>query len=133
MNTKRIVVFDGVCSFCARSVQFIIKHDPEAMFKFAPVQSKVGKELLAEYGLSPENAETLLLIKEKKLFTKSGAALEIAKELNGLWNLFVIFSILPKNVRDWIYSKAAKNRYKWFGKREHCFRPTGDIKERFLD
>jgi len=133
MHTKRIILFDGICNFCARSVQFIIKHDPEAKFNFTAIQTRAGKEILEKHGFNPENVETFILIKDEKLFTKSDAVLEIAKDLKGFWNSLFVFKILPQKLRNWIYSILAKNRYKLFGKRDHCLVPTDDIKARFFD
>ncbi len=133
MHTKRIIIFDGICNFCARSVQFIIKHDPESKFKFTAFQTKAGKKILETQGLSPKNVETFLLIKDEKLYTKSDAALEIAKDLKGFKKSLFVFKVLPKNIRNWLYSILAKNRYKLFGKRDHCLVPTDNIKARFIE
>jgi predicted DCC family thiol-disulfide oxidoreductase YuxK len=132
MHTERIIIFDGFCNFCARFVQFIIKHDPEAKFKFTAFQARAGKEILEKQGFNPQNVETFLLIKDEKLFTKSDAALEIAKDLKGFWKSLFVFKILPKKIRNWFYTILAKNRYKLFGKRDHCLVPTDDIKARFF-
>jgi predicted DCC family thiol-disulfide oxidoreductase YuxK len=133
MPTEKIIIFDGICNFCAKSVQFIIKHDPDAQFKFTAFQTPAGKKLLGKQGFNPERVETFLLIKDERLFTKSDAALEITKDLSGLWKLLYIFKILPKNLRNWFYTILAKKRYSLFGKRDHCLVPTDDIKARFFD
>jgi predicted DCC family thiol-disulfide oxidoreductase YuxK len=108
-------------------------YDPEAKFKFTAFQTRAGKEILEKLGFNSQNVETFFLIKDEKLFTKSDAALEIAKDLKGFWKSLFLFKVLPKGIRNWIYTILAKNRYKFFGKREHCLVPTDDIKARFFD
>lgn len=126
----RIVLFDGECHFCDASVQFIIKRDPTAQFVFASLQSEIGKEYLSSYHVSDVNS--FVLIEEGRYFVKSTAALRIAKRLNGLWPLMYSFIIVPAAVRNIFYEMIAKNRYKWFGKKEVCELPSPDIRKRFL-
>ena len=133
MDAKQIIIFDGVCNLCTRSVKFIIKHDPAARFQFTAFQTKAGMKVLNQYGVKPKNVDTLLFIKGQRLFARSDAVLEIAKELEGPWKLLVVFKVLPKKIRDWLYALLAKNRYNIFGKQDHCLVPTDDIKARFLD
>lgn len=131
-ETNLVVLFDGVCHLCNSSVNFIIRHDPRKQFKFTPLQSSTGQDLLREYGLATENFETVVLIEDRKSYTRSTAALRVARRLNNLWPLTYMFIIIPQFMRDAIYVLIAKNRYKWFGKREICMMPTPDVKERFL-
>ena len=132
MRENNVVIFDGVCNLCNWSVQFIIKHDPKAIFKFTSLQSEFGTALAKEHGLSSENPESVLLLKDGELLSKSAAALAIVTELNGIWKLLVIFRLIPQNIRDSIYDWIANNRYYWFGKRDKCMVPTEGIKERFI-
>jgi len=129
---KRIILFDGVCNFCDASVQFIIKRDPAAHFLFTSLQSEKGLELTKKYAI-PEDVDSLVLIENGKAFTKSSAALRIAKKLDGLWHLFFLFILVPRKIRDSVYNYVAKNRYKWFGKKEDaCMLPSIEQRKRFL-
>jgi predicted DCC family thiol-disulfide oxidoreductase YuxK len=127
-----IILFDGVCNLCNSSVLFIIHRDPKAKFRFASLQSDYGKNLLNRFGLSDSELNSVLLIKEDKLFQRSNAALEIARHLTGGWPLLYGFKIIPVFLRDWIYSWIASNRYKWFGKKDSCMIPIPELKSRFV-
>ena len=129
---KRIVLFDGDCNFCDSSVQFIIKRDPAAHFLFTSLQSDKGMELTKQYAI-PEDVDSLVLIENGKAFTRSSAALRIAKKLDGLWHLLFLFILVPRKIRDGVYDYVAKNRYKWFGKKEDaCMLPPPEIRKRFI-
>lgn len=129
---KRLVLFDGDCNFCDSSVQFIIKRDPVAHFQFTSLQSEVGVTTAKEYNI-PSEVDSLVLIENGKAFTKSSAALRIAKKLDGLWHLLFILILVPRPIRDFFYDYFASNRYKWFGKKdESCALPTPEVRERFL-
>ena len=129
---KNIIIFDGVCNFCNKSVNFIIKRDPNLNFLFVPNQSVKAQELLKKHSLENQNLDTLVLLKNNSYYIKSDAVFEIIKELSGYWYLFGIFKVLPKSFRDFIYNFISKNRYKLFGKKEFCMMPTKKIKERFI-
>jgi predicted DCC family thiol-disulfide oxidoreductase YuxK len=129
---ENIILFDGVCNLCNHSVQFIIKRDPKGHFKFASLQSEIGQKLVEQYGI-PKGIESIIYIENNKVFIKSSAALRISKKLNGYWGFLMILSILPSSFRDFFYDIIAKNRYKWFGKKESCMLPTTETKKRFLD
>ncbi|HCE54505.1 MAG: thiol-disulfide oxidoreductase [Lutibacter sp. BRH_c52] len=133
LENKSIILFDGVCNLCNASVNFVIKHDKKAQFLFASFQSDAAKEILLHFNLKNFDSETVILVEGQKLYDKSTAALKIAKRLDGGFKLFYAFLILPKNFRDWIYDLIAKNRYRWFGKRENCIIPSAKLKNRFLD
>jgi predicted DCC family thiol-disulfide oxidoreductase YuxK len=126
-----IILFDGVCNFCNGSVQFIIKRDQNKYFKFASLQSEVGAKLLMEYGVN-SSLDSFVLIEDGKLYTKSEAALLVCRSLNGLWKWGYAFRIIPLPIRNWIYEMIAKNRYRWFGKRDSCMIPSKEDQERFL-
>ncbi len=125
----RIILFDGICNFCDASVQFIMKRDNGA-FKFASLQSDIGQELVTRHKL--QGIDSLVLIEEDKAYTKSTAALRIAKRLKGLWSVLYIGIIIPKPLRDPLYDLFAKNRYRLFGKKEACMLPTKEERARFL-
>ncbi|MCU9614688.1 thiol-disulfide oxidoreductase DCC family protein [Caldibacillus lycopersici] len=126
-----IILFDGECNLCDKSVQFIIKHDPQAYFRFASIQSEIGKNLLSSY-MVPENVNSLILIEEDGFYLKSSAALRICKHLNGVWKVWYFLLLIPKPIRDSFYSIIANNRLKWFGKTAACLLPSPDISKRFL-
>ncbi|WP_342507210.1 DCC1-like thiol-disulfide oxidoreductase family protein [Sporosarcina sp. FSL K6-2383] len=129
---KRIVLFDGDCNFCDSSVQFIIKRDPAAHFLFTSLQSDKGVELVKQYNI-PADVDSLVLIAKGRAYTKSSAALHIAKKLDGLWHLSFLFILVPRKIRDGVYDYVAKNRYKWFGKKEDaCMLPPPEMRKRFI-
>jgi len=131
-DTTSIVLFDGVCHLCSNSVHFIIRRDQRGRFKFAPLQSHIGQEYLRQHHLSPDELDTFVLIEGEKAYTRSTAALRVARQLSGLWPLAYLFIVVPKPVRDAAYNVVAKHRYKWFGKSDTCMMPTAEVKERFL-
>jgi predicted DCC family thiol-disulfide oxidoreductase YuxK len=128
-----IIFFDGVCNLCNSAVNFVIDRDTDKQFHFASLQSDFAKGKLDQYQVDPSLLQSILLLKKGRLYHKSGAALEIGMLLGGPWRLLLVFKIIPKFIRDFIYDWIAKNRYRWFGKRETCRVPTADLKERFLD
>jgi predicted DCC family thiol-disulfide oxidoreductase YuxK len=99
---------------------------------FASLQSEVGSKLLEEHGLSPEALDTFVLIEGARCFTRSDAALRVAQHLSGGWSLCRVLSLIPRPVRDWSYTVIARNRYRWFGRRETCMIPSRDLLDRFL-
>lgn len=125
-----IILFDGVCNFCNGSVNFIIEHDKEGYFKFAPLQSEVGQKHIEKFGLS--NVDSIILVEDEKAYTHSTAAVRIAKHLDGIWSLGYLFVIIPRPIRNLFYKLFAKNRYRLFGKKEVCMMPTPEIKARFV-
>ncbi|GAC1446073.1 MAG: thiol-disulfide oxidoreductase DCC family protein [Pyrinomonadaceae bacterium] len=131
-NLHSIVLFDGVCNLCSASVQFIIKRDPAKIFKFAPLQSATGRELINRYGLMVNQLSSVVLIENDKAYTRSTAALRVAKKLNGLWSLMSLLLVIPVFVRDFFYNLVAMNRYRIFGWRDECMMPTPEVRERFL-
>ncbi len=126
------VLFDGVCNFCNASINFIIDRDKKGIFKFAALQSEIGQEILKRYGLKQHNFDSIILEKEGKIYKKSDAALEIARNIDGLWKNFYIFKIIPSFLRNPIYDLIAKNRYRIFGRTDACRIPTPALKARFL-
>lgn len=126
-----IVLFDGQCNVCDKSVQFILKRDKEGYFRFASLQSETGIKLLKQNNL-PIDIDSFVLVENNKVYMKSTAALKVSKNLDGIWKLLYVFIIVPKPIRDKCYEFFAKNRYKWFGKKETCMIPTPEIRKRFL-
>ena len=129
---KPLLLFDGICNLCNSSVQFIIRHDPEQKFLFASLQSDKGQEILKELGLNAKEFNSLILIENGKAYMRSTGALRIARHLSGLWKFLYIFIIIPSFIRDFLYNFVAHNRYRFFGKKDHCMIPTPELKARFL-
>jgi predicted DCC family thiol-disulfide oxidoreductase YuxK len=130
---EAVILFDGVCNLCNGAVNFIIDRDTQNTFKFASLQSDTARELLKDASIKPENLDSIVMIHDGQVFTKSAAAFRIANYLSGGWILLRIFSVLPLLITDGVYDIIAKNRYSWFGKRDVCRIPTPALKNRFLD
>ena len=127
-----IVLFDGVCNLCTGSVQFILERDRRGLFRFASLQSEVGRRLLGEQGLDADALGSVVLIEDGQAFRESAAVLRIARHLPGAWKLLGAFLAVPRPLRDFVYRRIARNRYRWFGKTEACWLPTPELKARFL-
>ena len=132
MDTRDIVIFDGVCNFCNGAVKFIIKRDPDGRFAFTPMQSDLARQLLLEHGVRNDGVDTFMLVKDGQSYVFSDAALEIARELTGFWYLFNVFRIVPSSIRNYLYKLFARHRYTLFGKRDACMVPTDAVKSRFV-
>jgi len=132
IKRNQIILFDGICNLCNSSVIFILQREKEPVFRFASIQSEVGKELLQWCGLPPEYSQAIVLIDHGKIYLGSTAALKIGQTLRYPWSIFAsVGLIIPKLIRDWVYNQIAVNRYQWFGKREMCMIPTKELKSRF--
>lgn len=127
-----IIIFDGNCNFCSRWVLWAIKHDIKDAFRFTASQTDAGVKLLQELHLENISDKSFILVEDEKIFTRSDAALRVAKKLNGIIPLLYVFIILPAFIRNFFYDYISKNRYKWFGKRDSCFLPDEKIKSKFL-
>jgi len=132
-SKKSIVLFDGVCNLCNNTVQYIIRHDKKNYFQFASLQSSTGQLLLKKFQLPQNTFNSFVLVEDDHVYTKSTGALKVLKKLGGWWTLFYGFIILPRFIRDAVYNWVSKNRYRWFGKQEHCMIPTPELKAKFLD
>lgn len=132
VDNTAIILFDGVCNFCNSSVNKIIKHDKKNRFKFAALQSEIGKKLLQKYALDASKMDSIILIENDAAFIKSTAILRIAKQLNGIYPLAYSFIIIPTFIRNFFYDFIARNRYKWWGKNDSCMIPTDEVKEKFI-
>lgn len=130
----KIILFDGVCNLCDQSVQFIIKRDVKKQFRYASLDSDLGKKLLSERGIDRSKIDSIVLIDPNTAYyVKSSAALEISKQLKGWPTILQVFLIFPSWMRDPIYDFIAKNRYRWFGKKDACMIPDPSFKSLFLD
>lgn len=128
-----VILFDGVCNLCNSSVQFIIKHDPHHIFRFASLQSKFGEQVLQQFNLPANTFNSFILLENDKIYTRSSAAMRVVKKLKGFWKLLYGFVIVPPFIRNAVYNMIAKNRYKWFGKKEACWVPTPELKALFYE
>ncbi|WP_299096666.1 thiol-disulfide oxidoreductase DCC family protein [Winogradskyella sp.] len=134
LKNKQLILFDGVCNLCNSSVLYVIKRDYENKFLFAPLQSNIAKSITSEYKIDTNKVDSILLYnpKKQKVYSKSTAALQVAKQLNFPTKLMAIFLVTPAFIRNWAYDYVAKNRYKWYGKKEACMIPTPELKAKFL-
>ena len=131
---KKIILFDGICNLCDSAVQFVIKHDKKDMFRFVALQSELGQTILKHIGINPANIDSVILYEPGiAYYYKSEAALEIAKNLGGIFHFGTIFRIIPTGISNQLYDYIAKNRYKWNGKKEQCMIPTKELQAKFLE
>ena len=126
-----MLLFDGVCTLCNGVVRFVIDRDPSGRFQFAALQSDAGRRLLG--GLPQPLPDSFVLFEDGRVFTRSTAALRVVRGLSFPWPLLWVLILLPRPVRDWAYDVVARNRYRWFGRRESCMVPTQEQRARFLD
>ena len=130
---KRIILFDGLCNLCEASVQFVIKHDNSDQFRFVALQSDLGQKIITHIGINSKNIDSVLLYEPGvAYYYKSNAALQVAKNLGGLFHLGTVFRIIPTTLRNALYDYVAKNRYSWYGKKQSCMIPTEELKSKFL-
>lgn len=131
---NKIILFDGVCNLCNNSVQFVIEHDREDIFRFAALQSTIGKKLMDDRGIDPSQMDSIVLIEPGiAYYTKSTAALKIARSLGGIWGFARFLEWIPEGIRNRVYDHIANNRYKWYGKKDACMVPTPELMSKFLD
>jgi predicted DCC family thiol-disulfide oxidoreductase YuxK len=130
---EQVVLFDGVCNLCNGFVQFIIKRDPKARFKFAALQSELGQRLLVYANKNLPYTDSVVYLRKGQIMTRSTAALNIARDLGSIWQIVAVFLIIPAFLRDAIYDWTARNRYRIFGKQESCMVPSEALKQRFLE
>ena len=132
-KNKQLILFDGICNLCNNAVLYIIKHDKNNRFMFTALQSESGKQITEHFNIDTSKIDSILLYSPNNGITyKSTAALKIAHKLGFPRNLLVIFLIVPAFIRNWVYDYIAKNRYKWYGKRDECMIPTKELKEKFV-
>ena len=128
-----ILLFDGVCNYCNSMTNFIIRQDKKKVLRFATLQSNFGQNVLKENNLPTDVFESFILLDKGKLYKKSTAGLRLYSKLPWYWKWTQLFWIFPRFIRDWVYGIIAKNRYRWFGKRNECMVPTPELRKRFLD
>jgi len=132
-KNKKIILFDGVCNLCDNTVQHIIKHDKNDIFRFVALQSELGQKIINYIGIDTSKTDSIILYEPgRAYYYKSEAAIKIAKELRGIYFLLGIFSFIPKSLSNKVYDYIAKNRYKWYGRKDECMIPTPELKAKFL-
>ena len=127
-----VILFDGVCNLCNASVDFVMARDRRERFRFGSLQSEFGRETMAGHGQDPEALNSFALLEDGTLYTRSTAALRVARRLGGAWPLLYVFILVPRFLRDAVYGWIARNRYRWFGKSDTCRLPTAEEKARFV-
>ena len=127
-----LIVFDGDCVLCTAWLQFVLRHDRRARFRFATVQSPAGQELLKNHGLDPRDPTSFLVIFDGKSYNKSGGMIEVVSGFGGAWRMIRMLYVVPGPIRDWFYRLIARHRYRLFGKRESCIVPDREISGRFV-
>ena len=130
---KPLILFDGDCNLCNGFVQFVIRRDPRARFRFAALRSAAAQAALADAGVREELPDSIVLLQGGRVRTRSAAALAILRGLGWLWPLLSIFLVVPRPLRDWVYDWVARNRIRWFGRQQSCWVPTPELRARFVD
>lgn len=128
-----VLVFDGVCLLCSAWVAFVLRHDRSGRIRFAAMQSSAGRNLLEAYGLDADDPLSFLFVTEGRGHTQSDAILRLVGSFGGAWRLVTMLRVLPAVLRDALYRLIARNRYRWFGRRDHCLIPDAAVRARFLD
>ncbi len=133
-SDKKLVLFDGVCNLCNGAIQFMIRHDKDDTFRYAALQSDIGKKLMMQRNIDTEKVDSIILIEPGvAYYNKSDAALQIGKHLKGYRTISSLLHLIPSGLRNIVYDFIARNRYKWYGKKEACMIPTPELKAKFLE
>lgn len=128
-----VIVFDGVCVLCNGWIGFLLRHDRERRYRFAAMQGSHGRGLLVAHGLDPDDPVSFLLVEGGRAWTDTDAIARVLVGLGGIWRVGASIRWLPRVLRDPLYRLIARNRYRWFGRYEHCLLPTAEQRTRFLD
>ena len=128
-----LVLFDGVCNLCNGVVKFVIARDPRGRFQFAALQSAAARRVIEGHGAPDPLPDAIVLLEDGRLYTRSTAALRIARQLTFPWPLTAVFLAIPRPLRDWAYGRFASRRYRWFGRRETCMVPSPELRARFIE
>ena len=128
-----VILFDGVCNLCNGFVNFVIARDPAGRFQFGALQSAAAQRLLGSIDSREPWPDSIVLVERGRVWTQSAAALRVARALAFPWPLAYVFVVVPRPLRDWIYNRVARNRYRWFGQRAVCMVPTPELRARFID
>jgi predicted DCC family thiol-disulfide oxidoreductase YuxK len=128
-----LVLFDGVCNLCNGFVHFVIARDPRGRLQFAPLQSATARRLIERHGPLDPLPDAIVLVEGGRLYTRSTAALRIARHLTFPWPVTTVFLVVPRPLRDWAYALVSSRRYRWFGRRDTCMVPTPELRARFIE
>jgi predicted DCC family thiol-disulfide oxidoreductase YuxK len=133
-----LILYDGVCGLCHRVTRFVLPRDTRKVFRFASIQSDVGRRMLQAHGKDPDALDTFCVVSDYKsehstLFMKASGVLFVVRRLGWPWRLATVFGVLPRRILNWGYDRVAKNRYRFFGRYEVCMLPSPDDRDRFLD
>lgn len=131
-DDKPVIIFDGVCVMCSAFARFILRRDAEGRYRLLPAQTELGQALYRHYGLDPVDYETNVLIEDGRAYFKSAGSLRILAGLGPPWSLTAALTVVPQSLRDSAYETIARNRYRWFGRKDACLVPTEREKARFL-
>ena len=131
-RSPSLVLFDGHCNLCSGSVNWIIDRDPAGRFVFASLQSEPGRRALERFELDPRRTDSVVLVEGDRAYTRSTAALRIARRLAFPWPVLALLCVIPGGVRDWVYDLIARHRYRWFGRTDACRMPTPELRARFV-
>jgi predicted DCC family thiol-disulfide oxidoreductase YuxK len=126
-----IWLYDGVCVLCSGAVGHVLKHERHSEMRFVAIQSDEGRALAVQHGIDPENPDSFLFIENGQAFAKSDGVLRLVAHVSGPARLILLGFALPKSVRDWLYDRVARNRYRIFGRASACLVPDDDIRHRF--
>lgn len=132
-TSDSILLFDGVCNLCNRVIRFVIRRDKSDNIRFAPLQSEVSAELLLKFNIDPGKTDSVVYLARGKVYLKSSAVLHLLKDIGGGWKILFGLIIIPRFIRDFFYELIAKNRYRLFGKKDHCMVPSEEVKLKFLN
>ena len=132
MQEHPVILFDGVCNFCNTTINFLIRQDRQKVLRFAALQSEAGQQLLERFSLPKEKFDSFILIDKGKVYKSSTAVLFLSGKLPWYWKWTQLFWLVPTALRDAVYGVIARNRYKWFGKKEQCMLPSAEVRSRFL-
>ncbi len=131
-DDKPLIVFDGHCALCSGWADFVLRHDGRKVYRLLQAQSTLGEALYAHYGLAGDDYQTNLLIEGGRVFVKSTGSIRMACGLGGAWRAVALLRLVPTRWRDWLYDLVARNRLRWFGRRETCYLPSPADADRFI-
>jgi predicted DCC family thiol-disulfide oxidoreductase YuxK len=131
-DSHPIVIFDGHCMLCSGFVRFALRQDRKQKLRFLAAQTLLGSALYAHFGLRTDEYDTYVLLEHQQARVKSDAALRIFGLVGFPWSMICVGRVLPRGIRDSLYDWVARNRIRWFGRRETCYAPTESDKGRFL-
>ena len=131
-DDRPIIVFDGFCALCSGWARFVLRHDRRGVFRLLPAQTPLGRALYLHYGLDPDHYETNVLVEEGRAWFKSEGSIRMFERLGRPWSWAAAMRLLPLGARDRLYELVARNRLRWFGRRETCLLSASGYADRFL-